>query len=82
MLQDITVLELAASGLLRTKQSDVTLGVQRDPESVRGRLGRAGLAAKEGGEKRKTSESKRNNVGLRGASALPFIALRFHFREK
>lgn len=67
---------------MQTKQSDVTLGVQRDPESVRGRLGRAGPAAKEGGKRRKTSGSKRNDVGFRGASALPFIALRFHFREK
>lgn len=39
-------------GPLQTKQSDVTLGVQRDPESVRGRLGRAGPAAKEGGKRR------------------------------
>lgn len=38
---------------MQTKQSDVTLGVQRDPESVRGRLGRAGPAAKEGGKRRK-----------------------------
>lgn len=50
MLQDITVLELAASGLCKPN-SDVTLGVQRDPESVRGRLGRAGPAAREGGKK-------------------------------
>lgn len=40
-------------GPLQTKQSDVTLGVQRDPESVRGRLGRAGPAAKEGGKRTK-----------------------------